>query len=81
MSEDCHESGKDFAWVYESYLKAMAERQRQAEVNETPLHGFDALYRDYVLKNVARTIRQEFMEEAVRQLEIAELNRVWEESK
>ncbi len=42
---------------------------------------FDWFYRDYVLRNVARSIRQEFMEEAVRQLEIAELERVWEESK
>ncbi len=43
--------------------------------------NFDKQYRDYVLRNVARTIRQEFMDEAVRQLEIAELNKWWGESK
>ncbi len=42
---------------------------------------FDAFYRDYVLRNVLRTVRREFVDEAVRQLEIAELERVWEESK
>ncbi len=42
---------------------------------------FDKLYRDYVLRNVHRTLRTEFDEEFQRQLEIAELNKLWEHSK
>ncbi len=41
---------------------------------------FDWFYRDYVLRNVARTLRAEFAEEFQRQMEIAELNKWWEAS-
>ena len=35
--------------------------------------NWDAFYRNYVLANVARTMRAEYMEEVTRQWEIAEL--------
>jgi hypothetical protein len=51
---------------------------------------FDKLYRELVLRNVARTIRTEFEEEwakqikfvdnIIRRAEIEKLERVWEES-
>ncbi len=43
--------------------------------------NFDKQYRDYVLKNVARTVRAEMLEAVQRQLEIELLNGLWEESK
>ncbi len=41
--------------------------------------NFDKQYRDYVLQNVARTVRAEMLEELARGYEIAELERMWGE--
>jgi len=46
-----------------------------------PLPSWDAFYREHVLKNVARTVRAEYMEEVNRQWEIAELEGMWGEGK
>ncbi len=43
--------------------------------------NFDKQYRDYVLQNVARTVRAEMLEEVARQWEIAELEGMWGEEK
>ncbi len=43
--------------------------------------NFDKQYRDYVLQNVARTVRAEMLEEVQRQWEIAELEGMWGEER
>ena len=46
-----------------------------------PLPSWDQFYRNYVLANVARTVRAEMLEEVQRQREIAELEGMWGEGK